>query len=176
MHNANRQSGGYVAHWSADQTFLGTGDIDGDGDDDVLWRHSSSSFVYAWTMHDGDRQYVTNLGSVTLDLDNVAVMDVDGDGDDDILFRGSSSSSKAGSTTIWEMENGLRNSINPLGSWFGNMNLQTVGDFDGDGDEEGYFRHADGSGSTYIKEFDINAYGSHFSLGNTFVGETIVAD
>ena len=176
MENGNMVSGSYIADWDNEQQILGAGDIDSDGDDDILWRHGTSAAVFAWIMEDGNRESVVNLGTVTLNLDHTAVLDIDGDGDDDILFRGSSTSPSSAQTTIWEMENGARASVNPLGTWFGNMHLETVGDYDGDGDEEAYMRHANGSGDTYIKEFSISAYGNHYSLGNTFVGDTIVAD
>jgi hypothetical protein len=78
----------------------GTGDFDGDGDSDILWRHRDG-LVVSWEMENGDLLTTHNFGVVSTNFQIVGTGDFDGDGEADILWR-----HDEGQTVIWEMEDG----------------------------------------------------------------------
>ena len=77
---------------SGDWTFpavrlSGTGDIDGDGQEDIVWQHRDGLVQY-WKMHDGQhKQTITVDAPVPEEWTLAGVGDLDGDGDDDIVWR-----------------------------------------------------------------------------------------
>ena len=78
----------------------GTGDFDGDGDADILWRHRDG-MVVTWEMEDGEFVMYHSIARVasTWQIDGTGDFDVDGDAD--ILWR-----HRDGDVVTWEMENG----------------------------------------------------------------------
>jgi FG-GAP-like repeat len=81
----------------------GTGDFDGDGDSDIVWRHQEGHVV-TWDMEDGDLAATHSLPQVSTSFQIVGTGDFDGDGDADILWRGSD-----GFVVSWEMDDVVRN-------------------------------------------------------------------
>jgi len=105
----------------------GTGDFDGDGDDDILWRHNEG-MVVAWEMEDG--QYVTNhnLPVVSNSWEIEGTGDFDGDGDSDLLWR-----HEEGAVVTWEMEDGNYVVNHNHGTVATTWEVEGTADFDGDG-------------------------------------------
>ncbi|MFO0827450.1 MAG: VCBS repeat-containing protein [Phycisphaerales bacterium] len=70
-------------------SLLATADLDGDGDDDLVWRKDTK--IKAWLM-DGATKVGGGLLSSGIDTNwkVVAAIDIDGDGDDDLVWRNSS--------------------------------------------------------------------------------------
>ena len=67
---------------------LATGDIDGDGDSDVVLRHTVSGVVGAWIFQLGALERWQPIGkALPAQWDVAGLGDVDGDGDADILWR-----------------------------------------------------------------------------------------
>jgi hypothetical protein len=79
---------------------LGTGDFNGDGTSDILWRHSGGT-VAIWEMEDGKAKTSIGLGTVDSSWTFADIGDYNGDGTSDILWRHS-----GGTAAIWEMDTG----------------------------------------------------------------------
>ena len=74
----------------------GTGDFNGDGKDDVLWRNASTGYNAIW--NGGDNSNGLPMGEVTdLNWKVAGTGDYNGDGKDDVLWRNASS----GADAIW---------------------------------------------------------------------------
>jgi hypothetical protein len=109
LHRMNGTSVISAAVLSVDDhvTLAGTGDFNGDGRHDLLWRNSSSGIapgmVIGWLMDDGTIISSALIGGdLSWAVNNTA--DVNGDGKTDIIWRDSS-----GGTVVW-----LMNSFNAL--------------------------------------------------------------
>ncbi len=79
----------------------GTGDFDGNGMSDILWRNSTSGEVYIWLMNGTTITSQGSPGTVSSAWSIQGVGDYNGDGKADVLWRNTS-----GEVYVWEM-NGL---------------------------------------------------------------------
>jgi len=80
---------------------VGTGDFDGDGNSDLLWRNESKGQNRIWLMNGlavSERSAINNLGPSSWKLG--AIEDFDSDGKDDIVWRNIST----GQNRIWLMD------------------------------------------------------------------------
>ena len=77
-----------------------TGDFDGDGDSDIVWRDDDAG-VLSWELENGEFAAEHSLSAAPHNWQIAGTGDFDGDGDDDIVWR-----HKEGAVTIWEMEDG----------------------------------------------------------------------
>ena len=134
----------------ADQTWqiVGTGDFDGDGRADILWRNSATgqNYVYflAGTMifREG---YIRTVADQNWQVAGIG--DFDGDGKDDVLWR----HALTGENYLYPMD-GL--AIKPGEGYLRtvadrNWQVAGVGDFDGDGYADVLWRNS-GSGQNYV--------------------------
>jgi phosphodiesterase/alkaline phosphatase D-like protein/predicted AlkP superfamily pyrophosphatase or phosphodiesterase len=109
----------------------GTGDFNGDGKTDILWRNASGA-VAVWTMN-GSTITASNLTS-TPSLDNTwktaGTGDFNGDGKADILWRNDN-----GSVALWQMNGSTVTSSNLTStpSLDNTWKAAGTGDFNGDG-------------------------------------------
>ncbi len=119
--------GGVSTVW----TIVGTGDFNGDGKSDILWRDSSGN-VAIWEMNGTSvlNPNATVIGGVSTVWSIVGTGDFNGDGMSDILWHDTS-----GNVAIWEM-NGT-SVLNPNATFVGGVStvwsIVGSGDFNGDG-------------------------------------------
>jgi FG-GAP-like repeat len=94
---------------------VGTGDFNGDGMSDILWRDTSGN-VAIWEMNGTAilNQNSSFVGTVAVQWSIPVAGDFNGDGMSDILWRDTS-----GNVAIWEM-NGTT-ILNPSTSYVGNL-------------------------------------------------------
>ncbi len=149
-------TGGAVRAWTNDgtpfagtwaQTVVGTtsggangvalGDLDNDGDPDIVSAHSvgASAEVIAWR-NEGGSWTRFDVGTHDADMNAVFLADLDGDGDLDIASS-STSSSAAGEVIVWR-NNGLgnpwtRQDVGERGTYVFALG---AADLDGDGDPD----------------------------------------
>jgi hypothetical protein len=128
----------------------GTGDYNGDGYSDILWRHDSGQ-VYFWEMNGLQIQREGGVAhaSVPNDWHIQTSGDFDADGNSDVLWRHDS-----GQVYFWEM-NGLQIKAEGAAAHApvpNDWHIQGTGDFDADGKSDIVWRHD--SGQVYIWEMN----------------------
>ncbi|MCE2881088.1 MAG: VCBS repeat-containing protein [Planctomycetaceae bacterium] len=89
----------------ADWRLAGTGDLDGDHDDDLVWHNPTNGEVRGWLMQGGMRvEGAVIRTGVAPQFELVSACDTDGDGDDDLFWRDISSGNVFG----WRMDGLVR--------------------------------------------------------------------
>ena len=150
-------NGGFVANSANSATFVpvswqvvGTGDFNGDGRSDILWRNTDGSMTnWLGTVSGGYSDNGANGYVVVGTSWNVAgVGDFNGDGRDDILWRNTD-----GTMTNWlgtvgggYSDNGTNASTSVATSW----HIAGVGDFNGDGRDDILWRNDDGAMTNWL--------------------------
>lgn len=87
----------------SDWKLVGTGDLDGDHDDDLIWHNTANGEVRGWLLAAGMRVAGGLIRSgVAAHYELLSTTDTDGDGDDDLIWRDTSNGNVYG----WRM-NGL---------------------------------------------------------------------
>jgi hypothetical protein len=128
----------------ADWHIVDTGDFDGDGKADILWRTDSGATAI-WEMdgtHIKTADFIRNgstvVGAPGPDWHELGAADFDGDGKADILWR-----TDSGALAIWEMDGThiktadfIRNGSTAVGVPAPDWKIVGVGDFDGDGNND----------------------------------------
>jgi hypothetical protein len=109
---------------------VGTGDFNGDGMADILWRNTTTGDLAIWEMNGTTilNPSTSGVGNAALNWTVVGVGDFNGDGKADILWRNSTN----GNLAIWEMNGTAVTSsttfANLPSAWF----VAGTGDFNGD--------------------------------------------
>jgi hypothetical protein len=123
---------GLRAFGNTEFTIQGVGDIDGDGDDDAIWRHQSAGFISVWTFENADIASWYGEGAYqNTDFVMTGVGDFDKDGDDDIQFVANANNW----VSVWQMQDGHKVGWYGLGAYPNtNYKADTITDLDGDND------------------------------------------
>jgi len=137
-----------------DWRIAGTGDFNGDGRDDILWRHVNGT-VTDW-LGQANGGFAGNFANANLALTNdwriAGTGDFNGDGRGDILWRHIN-----GTVTDW-----LGTASGGFTGNFANANLALTtewqiagtGDFNGDGYDDILWRHANGTVTDWLGQAD----------------------
>lgn len=119
--------GGFVSAVDVSWSIVGTGDFDGDGRSDILWRNADSTLA-VWRM---DGTTVLGGGSVYrpgTDWTVAGIGDFDGDGRSDILLQDST-----GIIAGWRMDGSTVLEARTIDNHVAGWRVAAVGDYDGDG-------------------------------------------
>jgi len=132
----------------------GTGDLNGDGRGDILWRNSDGTLSNWLARADGGftANDANGLVQVGTDWQVVGTGDFDGDKRDDILWRDADGtiSDWLGTAAGGYKTNDAAALTNVATSW----TVAGTGDFNGDGRDDILWRHADGSLSDWLGRAD----------------------
>ncbi|WP_395646251.1 PQQ-dependent sugar dehydrogenase [Terricaulis sp.] len=123
-------------------TLLSTGDFDGDGRDDILWRRNSDGVVYSWQMNGtaiASAGAITGLGAGWSFL---GAGDMNGDGRDDLAWQRSD-----GLVYVWQMDGRTITSAGVAASLDSSWVFQTLADLNGDGRDDFVWRQGE---QTYV--------------------------
>ena len=146
-----------------DWQIVGSPDLNGDGKADLLFRHTSTGLVWKYIMNGHVIASSAEVMAASTEWQLVITGDFDGDSDADFLWRNKND----GRNYVYLLDNGVIN-WNARGeiSKFTDQNWQAVmaGDFDGDGDDDIFWRHF-GDGSNYM--YLMNGTGYEGRLINT---------
>jgi hypothetical protein len=148
--NVNSAFVGLVPTATTTWQIVGTGDFNGDGKWDILWRDGSGN-VAIWEMNGTTvlNPNTAGVGNVPTNWSIVGTGDFNGDGKSDILWHDS-----IGDVAIWEM-NGT-SVLNPNAAGVGNVattfQIAGSGDYNGDGKSDVLWR--DSSGNVAIWEMN----------------------
>ncbi len=162
-------NGGFVANSANSSTFVpmswqvvGTGDLNGDGRDDILWRNADGSLTNWLGQANGGYSNNGANGYVGVATSwHVAGMgDFNGDGRDDILWRNDN-----GAMTNWlgtAAGGYLDNSANASASLSTSWHIAGTGDFNGDGRDDILWRNDNGAMTDWLGQSN----GSHLNNPN----------
>ena len=125
----------------ADLTYLGSGDLNGDHRDDLLWR-DDSGHIHTWLLNGAaifDDSLIGNTGVIGAAWTIHAIGDLDGDGCDDLVWRNNLN----GSINAWRMAGSVKASggtiaANVPSAW----QLQGMSDLNGDGKDDLLWHHS----------------------------------
>jgi hypothetical protein len=136
----------------------GTGDFNGDGMGDILWRDTSGDTAI-WLMNGATVLSSAGIGNMPITWAVVGTGDFNGDGKADLLWRDGS-----GDTEIWFMNGTTVLSVASLGNILTAWSVVGTGDFNGDGYSDILWQ--DGSGNTAMWLMNGATILSSASLGN----------
>jgi len=147
-----------IATWD----LAGSGDLNGDGRDDIVWRNKIDGSVYVWLMNGGTIIGQGTAGIVGTEWVINDVKDMNGDGRADIIFRRTSD----GTVYIWLMNGiGVASQGGPGALDPATWTLIGAGDFNGDLRADLLWRN-NTSGDTWIWLMNGTAIGQAASIGN----------
>jgi hypothetical protein len=154
---------GFVGRITDNWQVVGTGDFDGNGRDEILWR-SDTGAVLTW-LPQGDHVFVSGANAnAGIDWQVAGTGDFNGDGRDDVLWRNNN-----GDVTNW-----LGQATGSFTSNFENAFYQVdnnwliagTGDFNGDGRDDILWRHGSGEVLNWLGQ----ANGGYVSNANANAG------
>ncbi|QTE22995.1 FG-GAP-like repeat-containing protein [Polaribacter cellanae] len=152
-----------------DQSSVAFGDIDNDGDVDILLtgRSSSGEITKTYT-NDGNGNFTEKQSLIAIHQGSVAFGDIDNDGDLDILLSSGHPSSRKITKTYTNDGNGnFTEKQSLIGVSYGSV---TFGDMDNDGDLDILLTGHTGTGSGIISKTYINDGNGNFTEKQSLTG------
>ena len=137
MNGVERISGSFTSPVGVSDTnwkLRATGDVDGDGQADLLWQQQSSGRLVVWLMNGLSRRegrFLTPEGPESAEWQAVGLGDLTGDGRTDAVLQ----HAQTGRVVVWELEGDVRRSgvvLLPELAEAG-KHVAAVGDWNGDG-------------------------------------------
>jgi len=146
------ESGGFIGNGQNFATEVagewhvaGIGDFNGDGRDDIMWRHDNGAiFDFLGTPNGGMLNNGDNIYTVVDNVWHIAgVGDFNGDGRDDILWRNDNGAvfNFLGTAAGGVVNNGDNSYAAMNSAW----HVEAIGDYNGDGRDDILWRHDDGT-------------------------------
>lgn len=177
-----KADGGFIQNLGLQSKFVlgvwlvwGTGDFNGDGRDDILWRNNNG-IVTNW-LGTADSAFINNhansVAAMPTDFNVAGVGDFNGDGRDDILWR-----NNAGVVTDWlsTPSGGFVDNKDVLTTAIpGDWNVAGVGDFNGDGRDDILWRHDGGMVTSWLGTADGGFVNNHENSATIVPNDWIIA-
>ena len=145
-------------------TIQGTGDFNGDGNTDIIWRNTNGD-VNIWFMNAGTITSSVDLGVIPTSWTLEGTGDFDGDGKTDIVWRNAD-----GELHLWLMNGATINSVH-LGVIPTNLMIQGLGDINGDGKTDIVWRDTYGdvnvwlmNGGTLMESSDLGVIPASWTI------------
>jgi hypothetical protein len=119
----------------------GTGDFDGDGKADLVWRNNANGWVSVWLMNGKAVKSVGLVGDhpVSTKWHIAGTGDFDGDGKADLLFRHAN-----GLVSVWYMQGLQMTGFKVFGKPPNTWRIVSTGDYSGDGHSDILWRNVNG--------------------------------
>jgi hypothetical protein len=144
---------GFVANVSIDWHIVGAGDFDGDGKDDILWKNDDGR-ISNW-LSNGDYSFeINDANAMTTHIPGSLVRgigDFNGDGRDDFVNGWT-----VGNVTNYDLALGMQSGAFGFEDPFTGFGVPSewqiagVGDFNGDGRDDLFWRHENGTISNWL--------------------------
>lgn len=144
-----------------------SGDFNGDGSTDVMWKSKSGSLT-SWTMQDAQIGAKTNMNHDMLGWDVVATGDFNGDGTDDLMWKNSS-----GNLGAWLMEGGRIGGTIDMNHDMLGWDVVATGDFNGDGSADLMWQNSRGSLGVWLMQG--GRIGGTMDMNHDMLGWNVVA-
>jgi FG-GAP-like repeat/FG-GAP repeat len=125
----------------ADWNIAGTGDFNGDGKDDILWRNTSTGSAYVYLMNGLSIGAQGEVRQVSGEWSIEGIDDFNDDGKSDILWR----NANTGQAYTYLMNGISVASEGAIGAASGDWNIIGTGDYNGDAKADILWRNNDGS-------------------------------
>jgi hypothetical protein len=150
MDGTNLVGATYLQPISTDWQIQSTGDFNGDGKSDVLWREKQTGNTYIWMMDGptviGGTGYTASLADNKWEIHLLG--DFNGDGKADILWR-NTGGPDTGALFVWLMDGANLAGATYLQPISTDWQVQGSGDYNGDGRGDILWREST-TGNTYI--------------------------
>jgi len=136
VQNSATVAGGAPSDW----TIIGTGDLNGDGKDDLIWRHDGGG-VAGWLMNGASATSIAMIGGAPNEWEIEGLGDFNFDGKDDFVWH----NSETGAIAVWLMDGLTPTSQAIISGAPLEWSVAAIADFDGDGRDDILLRNDDGA-------------------------------
>ena len=149
----------------ADWTIVGTGDFNGDGNDDIAWSNNVSHQLGNWLGQDNGGWIVNDTNMLTLDVPSIlGVGDFDGDGTDELLVTRQGDGGFLLDVLFTAPGGQFYDDDGVFGYVANGWGIAGIGDFNGDGNDDILWRSDDGLVNVYLAHAAFGVSGRGFTV------------